>query len=285
MVEHFRSPKVFAAAALLTVLVTSQCARRNGPQATGASSVRPSELLAQNPPKPAPALTGSGDAARRSVLEFLSWAGASTPGQREEARVRIAAAASNPDIVNALTSEITSARTRDHSRALLALSILGEMRSQYALPYLRSVLREPLPQPGRLIEGEDPNQTAFAILQGKAASGLAYLNNADSNAEVFWAVANHASRIVRAEAIRAYLENHNNSGEARESLRRYVRKGEEIFLDRPNRGPGERGEVFNRRLDAYLQAHQELTAPAPDRGSGAQQGRGGSNFDAQPPRF
>jgi hypothetical protein len=284
MVKRISSPKIFGLATILVMLFSWECASRQGPKAQGPSGLRPSELLAQKPPQPAPKLAGSGDAARRAVLEFLAWAGASTPPQREEARREIAAAAGNRDIVQALSDEITAARTRDHSRALLGLSVLGEMRSPHALVYLKNFIHIPLPPPGRLLEGEDPEQTALATLQGKAVSGLAYMNTAESNVEVFWAVSSHQSRIVRAEAIRTYLANHQNSAEAKATLRKYVRKGEEVFLDRPNRDPGDKAANFNPKLEEYLRAHQELTAPAPERGSGLGPGKS-YDFNTAPPRF
>jgi hypothetical protein len=275
---------MFGLLAVIVVLFSWQCAKRQEPKA-GPVGLRPTELLAQKPPQPAPKLIGSGDAARRSVREFLAWAGASTPPQREEARREIAAAADNADIVQALSDEITAARAKDHSRALLGLSVLGEMRSRYALGYLREFIHIPLPPPRRLLEGEDPEQTALATLQGKAVSGLAYMNTAESNAEVLWAVSRHESRIVRAEAIRTYLANHQNSAEAKAILRKYVRKGEELFLDRPNRDPGDKAEIFNRKLDEYLHAHPELAAAAPERGSGPSEPGKAYDFNKQPPRF
>jgi hypothetical protein len=280
------SPRTFALAALIAILFGWQCALRQGPKAASPSRVSPSERLAQTPPKPAPKLTGSGDEARRAVVEFLAWAGASTTAQREEGRREIAAAAQNPDIVQALSNEITAARSKDHSRALLGLSVLGEMRSPHALVYLTRFIHLPLPPPSRtLLEGEDPAQTALATLQAKAVAGLAYMDTSESNTEVFWAVASHESRIVRAEAIRTYLMNHQNSEEARATLRKYVRKGEEPFLDRPNRDPGDRAAVFNRKLDNYLRAHPELAPPAPDHG--LDRGERGRPYDFKrpPPRF
>jgi hypothetical protein len=283
--ERISSPKVFLVAATILVMFSWQCASRRGPKAVGASRVRPSELLAQKAPQPAPKLVGSGDAARRAVVEFLAWAGASTPSQRDEGEREIAAAAGNREIVDALCDEITAARTRDHSRALLGLSVLGQMRSPYALDYLKKFIHTPLPPPKKLLEGEDPEQTALAILQGKAVSGLAYMNTKESNAEVFWAVSSHESRIVRAEAIRTYLANHQNSDDAKATLRKYVRKGEELFLDRPNRDPEDTAEIFNRKLERYLRAHQELAAPVPEHGSGRGETSRTYDFNKQPPSF
>jgi len=89
---------------------------------------------------------------------------------------------------------------------------------------------------------------------------------------------------VRAEAIRTYLANHQNSAEAKATLRKYVRKGEEVFLDRPNRDPGDKAANFNPKLEEYLRAHQELTAPAPERGAGLGPGKS-YDFNTAPPRF
>jgi hypothetical protein len=286
MARRLISPRVFGLAAVFVTVCAWQCARQQAPRAANPSRLRPSEHLAQTPARPAPKLVGSGDEARRAVRDFLDWAGASTTAQREEGRHEIAAAAANPDIVQALREEITAARAKDHSRALLGLSVLGEMRSPQAFGYLREFIHLPLPPPGpRLLEGEDPAQTALATLQGKAVAGLAYMNTAESNSEVLWAVGQHASRIVRAEAIRTYLMNHGNSEDARATLRKYVRKGEENFLDRPNRDPGDRADVFNRKLDGYLRAHPELAPPVPERSSKRNEPGKAYDFSQPVPRF
>ena len=101
----------------------------------------------------------------------------------------------------------------------------------------------------------------------------------------FWAVSSHESRIVRAEAIRTYLANHQNSAEAKATLRKYVRKDEQLFLDRPNHDPGDTAGTFNRKLDEYLRAHQELAAPAPQHGSERGKPAKTYDFNKQPPSF
>ena len=159
------------------------------------------------------------------------------------------------------------------------------MRSRYALGYLKDFLHKPLPKEGPLTNGEDPAQTNLALLQAKAVAGLAYMNDRIADQEVFWAVGKHESRIVRAEAIRVYLLNHQSSAEARKALAPYVRKGEEIFLERPNRDPGERAESFNRKLEVFLKAHPEVFPPNPER---AREGAGPGkayDFKEQPPKY
>ena len=100
-------------------------------------------------------------------------------------------------------------------------------------------------------------------LQAKAIDGLAYLKSDSGDKMVFEAIAKHPSRIVRAEAIAAYLWNHDGSDRAKEALKPYVHKEELIFLDRVTRVEGEKKESFNRKLEAYLKTHPEMQAPAP----------------------
>ncbi|HVT61468.1 MAG TPA: hypothetical protein VHR45_24105 [Thermoanaerobaculia bacterium] len=177
----------------------------------------------------------------------------------------IASARDNKDVAATLCAEAFKAQKRDHSRALVVLGILGEMRSPLGEECLSRFMRLPFPKEGREVDGEIIEQTALGTLQAKAIDGLAYLHNGTGDAEVLRAVAGHPSRIVRAEAISAYLWNYQNSAEARATLATVVRKGEEIFLDRVRREPGQGKEPFNRSLEAYLKAHPEVIAPAPER--------------------
>ncbi|HET9867071.1 MAG TPA: hypothetical protein VFQ06_07260, partial [Nitrospira sp.] len=77
-------------------------------------------------------------------------------------------------------------------------------------------------------------------------------------------VREHPSRIVRAEAIAAYLWNKEYAEEAQQRLREYVRDGEEIFLDRLVRRAGDTADTFNPRLDAFLEEHPEARPPRPE---------------------
>jgi hypothetical protein len=72
------------------------------------------------------------------------------------------------------------------------------------------------------------------------------------------AAGSHPSRIVRAEAIDAYLWNHHDSAAARATLLKVVRTDERTFLDRPRLEPGVSRDEFNRKVAAYARLH-----PAP----------------------
>lgn len=226
----------------------------------------PSRLMEGRPLQKAPVLAGQGDEAKRAVLRFIDWAGKSNMRQREEARQTMAAARDNKEVLAALCQEAFSAQKRDHSRALLILSIIGEIRSPFGEECLRRFVNLPFPTSGtKTTEGEIVEQTALARLQAKAIDGLAYLGSPSADQEVLRQVQNHPSKAVRAEAINAYLWNKRDSPDARSTLLKFIRKGEEIFLDRPRREEGEGARTFNPKLAAYLKNHPELTPRTPQK--------------------
>lgn len=254
-------------------MFVTACPRKGGPTGSGAQGPQskepagpsPGTILAARTLHNPPALTAKGDDASRAVAAFIDWAGASLPEEHEDGRKALAAARDNQDIVKAFTAEITKAQRSDHSRALLALSLLGEMRSSASEEFFREFVNQPFPEGGtRTEEGEIVEQTALATLQAKAIDGLAYLHSGSADEEVLKQVQRHPSIIVRSEAISAYLWNQNDKEAARRILLQYIRKGEERYLDQITREEGERAASFNSKLEAYLKAHPEVVPPAPE---------------------
>jgi hypothetical protein len=143
-----------------------------------------------------------------------------------------------------------------------------------------------LPQTGTLVDGEILEQVLQAQLEGKAVDGLAYANTERSNAAVMKIASDHPSRIVRAEAINAYLWNHGDSEEARRALAPIVRRDETVFIDRVRRAPGESAAVFNPKLEAFLKRHPSAIAPKPELSSTPSSAAPRSpTFDKPPPSF
>lgn len=220
------------------------------------------------------------------VGRFLDWAGASHVDEAEAARATIVRAGRSSALVSRLIEEVEKTQFADFSRALLALGVLGEMKSPVAEKYLTEFVRRPLPEKGTEVDGEILEQTWAAMLQGKAADALAYLKTERADRVIFELVAKHASRIVRAEAINAYLWNHGDSAEAKRTLEQYVSGDELVFLDRVRRVSAEDGKVFNARLAAFLTAHPEVIPPDPRPGNGdPQTPNDGAKFDQSPPAF
>jgi hypothetical protein len=214
-----------------------------------------------------PPLEASGKDPRAAVLEFIDFAGTSGGDRHEEIRKALAGASQNRDVANVLCEEAFRAQKQDHSRALLVLSLLGEMRNEAGAQCLGRFLELPFPKTGTKVDGEIIEQTALGELQAKAVDGLAYFNTKGTDELVLRAARAHPSIIVRAEAIEAYLWNHRDQqAEARRTLTQYVRKGEEIYLDRVRRDTGEGAESFNAKLEQFLKAHPEAIPPKPQYG-------------------
>jgi len=252
-----------------TPVAATPVAKGPAPGAAPASkqpaSPGPGAILQERGRRPVPALQGSGEAGRESVRAFIAWAGASTLSEAEDVRKALHQAQNNPEIARALIAEVEASQKSDATRTLIVLSLLGELRSPAAEPFLIEFIQRPLPTGEPAAEGEILAESAAAILQARAVDGLAYLKSTRGDAAVIDAAAKHPSRIVRAEAISAYLWNHSDSSAARERLASRLRPDERIFLDRVRREAGEKAESFNRKLAIYLKSHPELRPPAPQR--------------------
>lgn len=288
MVGTILAIAMIASAARWQPSTSAQEKTQKDPYSKEPAGPRPSRLLAERQRTQPPVMNGTGEQARRSTLAFIDWAGASSIEERELARRAIAAARENKEVAGVLCEEAFRAQKADHSRALLVLSILGEMRHPAGEECLSRFLKIPFPMQGtKTREGEIPEQTALAELQAQAIDGLAYMKTKTGDEEVLRQVKEHPSIIVRAEAINAYLWNHQNSQEARRTLSQYVRKGEEIYLDRVRREDGEQRDSFNRKLQSYLKAHPEVIPPKPEQGGANKNKRGGDQpaRDIQPPEF
>jgi len=118
-------------------------------------------------------------------------------------------ARNNPDVIASLCNEAFVSQNVNHSQALVARGLLGTAKSHCGEECLARFVAQPFSEIGTVVDGEILEQTALATLQAKPIDGLAYLNTQSANAIVL--DANHTSHIVRAEAIVAYLFNHNYS--------------------------------------------------------------------------
>lgn len=243
---------------------TEQPPEQGGTEQSTDAPGTPPDVFVKQRSQSAPALTGAGEVAQKNALAFIEWATASTMEQSQGVQTALAAARENQDIAKTFCTEALQAQQNDHSRALVVLGLLGEMRSAFGEECLIKFMAQPLPERGTVVDGEIIEQTALATLQAKAIDGLAFLGTESANRTVLEAIAKHPSRIVRAEAIAAYLWNHKDAARARAILKRYVRDDEEIFLDRLVREAGEPAESFNAKLAAFLKAHPKLQPPAPE---------------------
>jgi hypothetical protein len=278
---RMRLPLLSIGLVVIATIAGCHRAQKDAPATNTPGGPSPSTLLKSYKLHSPPALSSASD-----VPRFLDWAGASHVDERDDARKVLAEAASRPEVIDGFIKEIERVQTTDHTRALLALALLGETRNPTAQDFFAEFARRPLPTTGTVIEGEIIEQTRAAQLQAKAVDGLAYANTEASNRTVTQIIAEHPSKIVRAEAINAYLWNHGDSDEARKFLTQFVRKDDLILLDRVRRDTGETAASFNRKLAVFLDKHPELGPPQPDKLSTVRESVTPARAsDIQPPAF
>lgn len=215
-------------------------------------------------------LTGPAD-----LPAFLDWAARSPAEDRELVRAEIAAASANDEVAAALGQAILVNELADHSMALVALSVLGEMRNPTGARFLASYARRPLPKGAPSDHGDVPAETAIAILHAKAISGLGYMRTLEADQVVLELASKHPSKVVRAEAIRTFLFNHDRSEAAAKLLQAAVRREELRYIDRVYRLPGEGAQTFDARLAAFLEKHPDAAAPDPELGQATDPGTDG----------
>jgi hypothetical protein len=236
----------------------------DAPTAREAPGIRPSGIARFQVFQPYGTFSRANTAVRLTAAAdaraFVDWAGQSRAQDRERVRSAIAARSADTAFAQALCNEAFEARDKDHSRALVVLSILGEMKSPAGEDCLTRFVHLPLPEKGLVIEGENVQQASLATLQAKAVQGLGYLRTVRGDQEVLAAVQGHPSPIVRAAAIDAYLWNHGSSPDARTTLQKYARPDEHVFMDRIRREYGEPAQPFNNKIAAYVRVHPEVRA-------------------------
>jgi hypothetical protein len=209
-----------------------------------------------------PSLVGAGKASDRA-RDFVVWAGRTTAADADVLRGKLAEGRNDAEAVGALAAHVSAAP--DHSQALVALALLGEMRSPHALQHLKRIANAPLPKVKPRDDGEQPELDAAEMLATKAVDGLGYLGTPEADAEVLAIAGGHASRIVRAEAVDAYLYNHGDTAEARAAVAAVLKPGDQALIDRFRPVAGESPADEQARFSAWLARHPEAMPPAPER--------------------
>jgi len=210
-----------------------------------------------------PPLAGSGPPADRAAA-FLRWAAASRPEDAPALRAQLAGARRDQALIDALAGHAQD--DADHGKALLAVALVGAMQSPGAEGHLRRVVARPLPAAAT---GEHDARAGLEMLQAKAVDGLAHLGRPSADAEVLRIAASHDSRVVRAEAIEAFLYQRGGSDAARSQLLAVIRPEDHVFLDRPRHVAGASAAEFDGQLARYLAAHPELVPPKPVKREGS----------------
>jgi len=232
-------------------------------QSSAPMGIKISQFTATLAARPIPALVIDGKAATQNLSAFLERISLSSPAEHEKIRALIEQAGGNFEIANALADTVFANRTVDFTRTLTALSVLGELRNPASEAALIKFLALPLPTTGHVSEGDIVERATLEQLQMKAIQGLAYAKTATAEKEVLRHASANPSRVLRAEAIEAYLYNHAYSEKARKTLAETIRPADSIYLDRPHLLPTTVARDFNAQLAHFVALHPELKPPAP----------------------
>jgi hypothetical protein len=166
----------------------------------------------------------------------------------------------------AVCGEAQSAITNgDMSWALVALSMVGEMRTSEAQACLTTIVNIPWPTSGTCIADEAGNpcvrileQENVAMAQTKALEGFAFLRTASGDAVVLDKIANHPDDAVRARAVVAYLWNQQNSPAARSAVTARLGSAPTRWLDQFFRESTDTRASFNAKVANYVSLHPEV---------------------------
>jgi hypothetical protein len=238
---------------------------KEGPKTDQTPVKNPTVLINEHKRQKMPKLSSPGD-----VKKFIAWASRAPVSRREEIRRRVSTMARNNSIAKAMINEFNNSEFKDHSRSIVILALLGELRNGVGAEFLSKYVWEPLPKGGVTLKESGVSSDYYnkELLQVKAVTGLSYMRTGATDQVVLRVVSSHPSSAVRAEAVSTFLWNHKSSNKARKILRRAVRKGEEKLIDRPVRTHKMTAAQFNAQLDAYLRKYPELIPPIPVKAKG-----------------
>jgi HEAT repeat protein len=193
-----------------------------------------------------------------TLEEFLAWAAMVRRDEVDLVRSQIAAECTR-EVVAALGRKLMTLPVADCARHLMLLAVLGEARDPAALARLDEfvwtegdilVAAEHL-GPGGLTPEMVRCDLSFNMsgaLRARAVEMVAYLNTAEAVAATIKAVQEHPEPDVRWAAIDAYLFNHEDSPEAADELRRYVRPEDLNHVMLPRRTRDMDPTQFDERL-------------------------------------
>ncbi len=201
---------------------------------------------------PAPSLTGPGTVAQR-IDTFIAWLRGATLGDLGSATQQIYAVHGDAALGSELVARFRAARSVDSSRALLILSLLGEMRTEPGHELFEELLAEPVPPATPETQASRGTQLAY---QAKAVHGIGYLFTAAANQQLLDLAGAHPERLIRAEAIRTYAFNQGDA--ARETARAAARPEEQWFADRFENRDLDSGKTFDQRQAEFAAKHPEL---------------------------
>jgi probable HAF family extracellular repeat protein len=157
------------------------------------------------------------------------------------------------------------------NHTLVEIAMLGEMKAAAGTQVLKNIVHMPLPTTGTCVS--DHGNTAPCAdlkerqylrgIQAKAIDGLAFLRNAEGDAEVLAAVANGANPTMQARAVMAYLWNHGATEANRAMLAGLLPPERRFLADRFIKDANTTPAALSQALTDFYNRHPELVPPQP----------------------
>lgn len=193
--------------------------------------------------------------------QFITQAGRSTKSTDEQIRQEIHKAQSDTLVLDGLIGRFQKTRETEYSRALIILSIIGEMKSPRTIPFFENLLDEETDQPTENKFEYLSKRDLLEMLQSSAIRSLAYLQTQNADSIVLNYLQWHPAIAVRTAGIDAYLYNHGDTEEAKGTLRSILNEEDWVYLDRVRKSSVVSDEQFNLGLEQFYEKNPEQVAP------------------------
>lgn len=245
---------------LIALGALSACSRGRVPSSNDSAPPKlPAPVVSARPPV---ALTPE------KADEFLRWVATVPISQKETIRQQIAAAAADSRVVDALTDRLLKFPVTDHTRHLMILSTLGEIRSPRAIGSLKQFIWYDKDMFAAGASGVSTGvKTSYFYptrgLQSRAVEMLAYIRSEEALAATREVAAKHPGGEVRIAAINAYLFNQGDSEKAKAELSQQVRESDRKFIGLPRRTHDMNLREFEEKVCAYYEKYPGERPPAP----------------------
>jgi len=207
-----------------------------------------------------------------TLEQFAKWASTASPRQTDDIIRQIELVTDKPAVIDAIASHLSFASTTTVDDQLTYLSILGQLKHDRAtIPLekyvysLDCLVFEEL----RDVQGTAINRSmtsmldVCAMVKAHAVNMIAYIDSATAQQVVLGAIARHPSRFVRISAMNAFLFNSGDSAIALDTVRRYARVDEQIFVGLPRLDSTISLQEFNQKVHQFYIDHPEQMAKLP----------------------
>jgi hypothetical protein len=151
-----------------------------------------------------------------------------------------------PRAIESLTSYYASLPVLDRGRRGLALQILGELRSERALPFLLRVVQGALPARDRTHDLS--TRDLEEIVHVRAVHAIGYLRTPRAYQELIRIMQTHDAFAVRIAAIDTFMWNQGDTGEKAAELQAILPDSLHPYIERPRFYSGMDMYAFDERL-------------------------------------